>query len=49
MFGDRQRRQIKIQPEPIGGEGMVQGPALTLQERRTGSTQLLKLLGGKTI
>jgi len=35
MLGGGQRRQINIQPEPVVGEGVVEGSAFTAKQRIT--------------
>lgn len=43
MLGDRQRRQIDVQPQPVARQVVPQTPTLTAKHGRTPAAQLLDL------
>ena len=49
MLGDRQRRQIDIQPQPICGQVVPQAQTLTAQQSFAAGAQLFDLHGTKGI
>jgi len=49
MLGGRQGRQINIQPEPVAGEGVAEGPAFTAKERVTALAQLAHIGIGEAV
>jgi hypothetical protein len=49
MLGGGQWRQINIQPEPVVGEGVVEGSAFTAKQRITALPQLADISIGEAV
>jgi len=49
VLGGGQRRQINIQPEPVVGEGVLEGSAFTAKECLTALPQLIDISIGEAV